>query len=242
MIRPGPIADLDHSGGGEPAPSFDTIPDIARKLRQQADRLAAREYYLLAILDRASGPVLTPCLDFGYVAGSLPPGTVAAHLTEAVAEPACAASTPIWWAPDERPVAGMEEVVFARRVASPIEEAGVALPLAGERGRKGVLVFLGPAMRVDDDTLVETHARSHALFSTVASLRTLDAGSARRMSRRELECLKLAANGLTSEEIARELGLSVHTANQYLLNTTQKLNAVNRVHAVAKALRAGLIA
>ena len=42
-------------------------------------------------------------------------------------------------------------------------------------------------------------------------------------------------------EIAKRLGLSVHTANQYLANTTQKLNAVNRVHAVAKALRKGLI-
>ena len=31
------------------------------------------------------------------------------------------------------------------------------------------------------------------------------------------------------------------SANQYLSNTTQKLNAVNRMHAVAKALRLGLI-
>ena len=37
------------------------------------------------------------------------------------------------------------------------------------------------------------------------------------------------------------LKLSVHTANQYLTNTTQKLDAVNRMHAVAKALRMGLI-
>jgi DNA-binding CsgD family transcriptional regulator len=61
------------------------------------------------------------------------------------------------------------------------------------------------------------------------------------MSRRELECLSLTADGQTSEEIAARLGLSVHTANQYLTNSTQKLNAVNRMHAVAKALRMGLI-
>jgi DNA-binding CsgD family transcriptional regulator len=61
------------------------------------------------------------------------------------------------------------------------------------------------------------------------------------MSKREIECLRLTANGLTSEEIAAELGLSVHTANQYLTSSAQKLNAVNRIHAVAKALRAGLI-
>ena len=33
----------------------------------------------------------------------------------------------------------------------------------------------------------------------------------------------------------------MHTANQYLTNTAQKLDAVNRMHAVAKALRLGLI-
>ena len=61
------------------------------------------------------------------------------------------------------------------------------------------------------------------------------------MSAREIQCLRLTAEGKTSEEIARRLGLSVHTANQYLSATSQKLNAVNRMHAVAKALRLGLI-
>ena len=53
--------------------------------------------------------------------------------------------------------------------------------------------------------------------------------------------LKLTANGYTSEAIARLLKLSVHTANQYLTQCAQKLNAVSRTQAVAKALRLGLI-
>ena len=60
-------------------------------------------------------------------------------------------------------------------------------------------------------------------------------------SRCELECLRLTAAGRTSEDIARILGLSVHTANQYLTSAGVKLDAVNRMHAVAKAMRAGLI-
>jgi FixJ family two-component response regulator len=44
------------------------------------------------------------------------------------------------------------------------------------------------------------------------------------------------------EDIAAALGLSVHTTNQYLAATTHKLNAMSRTHAVAKALRLGLIA
>ncbi|MEQ9248232.1 MAG: helix-turn-helix transcriptional regulator, partial [Nitratireductor sp.] len=86
------------------------------------------------------------------------------------------------------------------------------------------------------------HSRCHALFTRFLEHDPLPGGtSGPAISRRELQCLKLTANGLTSDEIAKRLGLSVHTANQYLANTTQKLNAVNRVHAVAKALRKGLI-
>ena len=47
--------------------------------------------------------------------------------------------------------------------------------------------------------------------------------------------------GASSEDIARILGLSVHTANQYMTSAGAKLDAVNRMHAVAKAMRAGLI-
>ena len=100
---------------------------------------------------------------------------------------------------------------------------------------------MGSAMRVTQEMLYEIHGRCFALFSAVARIRPGEAGRVRAISKRELECLKLTANGHTSEEIARLLKLSVHTANQYLTQTTQKLNAVNRMQAVAKALRMGLI-
>ena len=61
------------------------------------------------------------------------------------------------------------------------------------------------------------------------------------LSKRDIECLRLTADGLTSEQIAERLGLSVHTANQYVAAAAEKLDAVNRMHAVAKALRAGII-
>jgi len=96
-------------------------------------------------------------------------------------------------------------------------------------------------MALPEDALYEIHARCFSLFAAVARIRPSDAGRMRSISKRELECLKLTANGNTSEEIARLLKLSVHTANQYLTQSTQKLNAVNRNQAVAKALRLGLI-
>lgn len=62
-----------------------------------------------------------------------------------------------------------------------------------------------------------------------------------KLSQRELECLLWTAEGKTSEDIAIILQLSVHTINHYLTAATRKLNAVNRLHAVARAMRCGLL-
>ena len=126
-------------------------------------------------------------------------------------------------------------------VAGPAGTAGIAFPVYADRGQAGLVVFLGAEIALGNDTVVDTHARCFALFAAVTRLKPADGGGTPTISKRELECLSLTANGLTSEEIAAELGLSVHTANQYLTNTAQKLDAVNRMHAVAKALRLGLI-
>ena len=49
------------------------------------------------------------------------------------------------------------------------------------------------------------------------------------------------SDGCISESIAEKLGLSVHTVNAYLGTATTKLDAVNRVQAIAKAIRLGYI-
>jgi DNA-binding CsgD family transcriptional regulator len=47
--------------------------------------------------------------------------------------------------------------------------------------------------------------------------------------------------GKTSAEIAAILGLSEHTINQHIAASTQKLGALNRTQAVAKAIRLRVI-
>jgi DNA-binding CsgD family transcriptional regulator len=64
---------------------------------------------------------------------------------------------------------------------------------------------------------------------------------AARLSDRERQCLVWTSAGKTSLEIGTILGLSEHTVNQYIASSSQKLGAVNRAHAVAKAMRRGLI-
>lgn len=151
--------------------------------------------------------------------------------------------TPSWWRPKEEPAfltASARQ--WAQEVEPPVDNtSGIAFPVAIERCRSGVVVFVGDDMLIDEAALCETHARCHALFDAVAREKNSQDLPLPAISRRELECLRLTAKGLTSEEIAAALGLSVHTANQYLTNTTHKLNAVNRIQAVAKALRSGLI-
>jgi LuxR family transcriptional regulator, quorum-sensing system regulator SdiA len=57
----------------------------------------------------------------------------------------------------------------------------------------------------------------------------------------ELSALKLFANGKTADEMAAELGVSKSMAQHYLRVAARKLGARNRVHAVAIAVRNGLI-
>lgn len=61
------------------------------------------------------------------------------------------------------------------------------------------------------------------------------------LSDREKECILWAAMGLSSKEIARRVGITFRTVEHHLENARQKLGANNRVHAVAKAISAGLI-
>jgi LuxR family transcriptional regulator len=62
-----------------------------------------------------------------------------------------------------------------------------------------------------------------------------------RLTQRESEVVRWTSEGKTSAEIAIILGLSEHTVNSHITAAARKLDAVNRVHMVAIALRMGLV-
>ncbi|MGY6531215.1 response regulator transcription factor [Glycocaulis sp.] len=62
-----------------------------------------------------------------------------------------------------------------------------------------------------------------------------------RLTRREMECLTEAANGLSAKEIAIELEIAPRTVERHLDQVRIKLNARNRVHMVSQAIRDGLL-
>jgi DNA-binding NarL/FixJ family response regulator len=61
------------------------------------------------------------------------------------------------------------------------------------------------------------------------------------LSEREREVLDLIADGLTGEEAAKQLFLSPETIRTHLRNAMTKLEATTRAHAIAIALREGVI-
>ena len=227
-----------HAGGHTPSSSTE---DAVRYCHSLAVALNATAFSVLFCAHLTDTRRLIPLFDSTF------PGV--SELTDALSDLACrsigllASPTPAWWSPEREPTfltAAARR--WTREISSPLDgDSGIAFPVSIERGRSGVIVFSGDDMTIDEVALCETHARCHGLFAGV--VRDLDAVAEVKpaMSKREIECLRLTANGLTSQQIAKALGLSVHTATQYLTNSTQKLNAVNRTHAVAKALRGGLI-
>ncbi len=61
------------------------------------------------------------------------------------------------------------------------------------------------------------------------------------LTRRQVQILKLAADGLTERQIADHLVLSEHTVHRHLANIYTRLDCSSRAAAVAKAGRIGLI-
>jgi DNA-binding CsgD family transcriptional regulator len=55
------------------------------------------------------------------------------------------------------------------------------------------------------------------------------------LSPREAQVLALIAEGLSSKQIARRLGIKYGTLKNHVLHILAKLNATNRAHAVALA-------
>jgi DNA-binding CsgD family transcriptional regulator len=61
------------------------------------------------------------------------------------------------------------------------------------------------------------------------------------LSGRELQCLQMAAHGLTSGDISGKLGIAERTIQFHFGNIMSKLDALNRQEAIAKGVARGLI-
>ena len=91
-------------------------------------------------------------------------------------------------------------------------------------------------------TLMLLSAGCHEIFMT----KVIDRGippalQGTALSPREIQCLQMAAHGMTSADIGIKLGIVERTANYHFGNILTKLHALNRHEAIAKGVRLGLI-
>src|SRR5215468_7627378 len=91
------------------------------------------------------------------------------------------------------------------------------------------------------DRLGALASQFHVAFTSLGGgvrrdLRTVD------LSPREKDCLRWTAQGKSSWDIGMILTISENTVNFHVKNAIRKLDATNRIVAVIKAIRLGLMA
>jgi DNA-binding CsgD family transcriptional regulator len=125
---------------------------------------------------------------------------------------------------------------------------GLTVPIHLPEGGLAFIVAIADPGRADWAELVELSryrllVQAHQ-FQRIALEKLVPASgtdTTPRMTCREAECLSLAGQGRSYSETARTLGVSIDTVRMHLRSACGKLGAVNRAHAVAKAITLGLI-
>lgn len=236
------VPSVDTGWNGEPDIGKNADPSalIHGSAAAIAREISAREFGIFLAFSQTHGTRLLATVDSAY-----PSLSITSRLLSAMdgGELACRvqnSTKPFWWAAG--PDSSLRTLRWADQIMPPIPGVqGIAFPVYDEASQAGIVLFTGDHIELDDPSLAVHHARCFSLFASCAEARRPQSHRLPEITKRERECLSLTANGHTSEEIAAMLGLSVHTANQHIARMTEKLDATNRMHAVAKALRLGMI-
>jgi PAS domain S-box-containing protein len=131
---------------------------------------------------------------------------------------------------------------FDRRVVAARAgvRSAVAFPAIGHAGPLAVLAFYALDRRPYREPLARTLDGIGRELGRFLERRRADLGTG-RLTKRELEVLKLAAEGNTGPRIAEQLVLAPATVKTHFEHIYEKLGVSDRAAAVAQALRIGLI-
>ncbi len=154
-----------------------------------------------------------------------------------------ASMLPLIWegAGDNQFVEPGAEPFTARLPAKLLPWSGIAFPVRLGAHGNGYVVFTGAFIAPSSDLTVDLHMKSCQILIDMLAVDEKKLLPSEALSEREIACLQMAGDGCISEAIAEKMGLSVHTVNAYLGTATTKLDAVNRIQAIAKAIRLGYI-
>ena len=104
---------------------------------------------------------------------------------------------------------------------------------------------LAALVKADPDTVLVAEAEeadvvvSERVIATAAPATLPQEGAA--LTPRELDVLRLVAQGLSNKEIAAGLDLSPHTVKYHLASVLAKLGVRSRTEAVSRGIRTGLL-
>jgi DNA-binding NarL/FixJ family response regulator len=147
---------------------------------------------------------------------------------------------------------GMDGVELCRQVAGNDLDTSVviytafdelqALDMALDAGAQGYVLKSGPPGELIRAVRMVHHGNAYIDPALAPGLLEHRLGAATSLlSGRETEVLQLLADGLTTDAVGKQLYLSPATVRSYAENAMHKLEARNRVHAVATAIRMGLV-
>jgi DNA-binding NarL/FixJ family response regulator len=130
---------------------------------------------------------------------------------------------------------------------APYELARARIALARALGLLGRVGAATEETQRALDVLIELHAeleisRAKALMQELSATSGKPSPSPAGLTAREIEVLRLVADGLNNQVIAERLFLSEHTVHRHVANIFNKLSVSSRAAAVAKAARRGLLA
>lgn len=165
-------------------------------------------------------------------------------IAHSVLDRGCASRVPLLMTADE--IAPWHPLLASQRDPSAL--SGVLVPIFGPGGELALFKAFG-RWRGDDtspsqEEISDIRLLSLSIHATVTECigPSSQANDPVVLSAREKECLALTAQGKTAWEISAIFNRSRGTVNFHLRNAMQKLDAVNKTQAVAKAIQHGLLA
>ena len=93
----------------------------------------------------------------------------------------------------------------------------------------------------EDIDVVMSERRGAREFVAQDTLERSDEVPTSALTPREIEVVRLLADGASNKEIARALGISFHTAKFHVAAILEKLDATTRTEAVTRAARLGIV-
>lgn len=163
-----------------------------------------------------------------------------------VAAPALAGVLPFDWdqAPRDTPAI---RAFFGEAGDFGVAEHGLSIPVQGTLGDTALLTVNAnlssaswrqfKAAMMGDLTYLGFLLHEHVL----STIRAECAAATPRLSPREIEVIRWAAEGKTAWETGRIINISERTVNFYFHNAAEKLGAASKAHTLAKAFRANLL-